>query len=142
MAPGGFPDVALKSHPRSRALDFRLRIHKGGHKVLLPECKDVTLRFLDVTMLAADMGEANIPKEHPDAGNFFPQQFSPWESFDLVICDGRVLRTYVRPPYRERREARRLAVSQLALGLEHVKPGGTMIMLLHRLELWYTVSLV
>ncbi|EEY23100.1 conserved hypothetical protein [Verticillium alfalfae VaMs.102] len=33
----------------------------GGHKVLLPRRADVDLRFLDVTMLAADMGSPDIP---------------------------------------------------------------------------------
>jgi len=40
------------------------------------------------------------------------------------------------------REARRLAVTQLAIGLEHVKIGGTMVVLLHKVEATDTVSLL
>lgn len=47
------------------------------------------------------------------------------------------------PSYREAREARRMAASQLALGLKRVSPGGTMIVfLLHRVELWSIVCLL
>jgi len=110
--------------------------------VLLPRDPNVTLKFLDVTMLAADMGVIDIPAEHPEAKNLLPQQFNPGQLFDLVLCDGQVLRTHVRAAHREMREARRLIVTQLAIGLEHVKVGGTMIVLLHKVEAWDTVSLL
>jgi hypothetical protein len=115
---------------------------RPSHKALLPRDPNVRLRFLDVTMLATDMGVSVIPAEHVDAGNFLPQQFDPSQVFDLVLCDGRVLRTHARASYREKREARRLTIVQLALGLEHVRPGGTMVVLLHKLEAWDTVSLL
>jgi hypothetical protein len=59
-----------------------------------------------------------------------------------VLCDGQVLRTHKRAPNRENREARRLTVTQLALGLEHIKSGGTMIVLLHKVEAMDTVQLL
>lgn len=40
------------------------------------------------------------------------------------------------------REASRLVFIQLALGLEHLRPGGTMIVLLHKVESWNTVTLL
>ncbi|KMU83915.1 hypothetical protein CIHG_01699 [Coccidioides immitis H538.4] len=66
----------------------------------------------------------------------------PREVFDLVICDGQVLRTHDRAAYREEREARRLTLTQLALGVEHVRHGGTIVALLHKIEAWDTVSLL
>src|SRR2546423_6558730 len=75
----------------------------------------------------------------PDARSLLPQQFDPGQLFDLVLCDGQVLRTHVRAPYREMREARRLAVTQLAIGLEHLRIGGTMVVLLHKVEATDTV---
>jgi hypothetical protein len=93
-------------------------------------------------MLAAEMGVTDTPVDHPDVENFMPPTFSSDDSFDLILCDGQVLRTHTRASYREAREARRLAASQLVLGLERVTPGGTMIVLLHRVELWSTVSLL
>lgn len=145
MAPGGFVATALDVNPGVHVTAFSLPLADGGHKVLLPLPQpNVTLKSLDVTMLAADMGVADIPADHPEAGNFLrdTQFAAPTQMFDLVICDGQVLRTHVRPAHREAREASRLAVSQLALGLARVRPGGTMIVLLHRVEEWNTVSLL
>ncbi|PGG97287.1 hypothetical protein AJ79_09273 [Helicocarpus griseus UAMH5409] len=144
MAPGGFVKKALELNPKSRALAFSLPPSKGGHEVLLPESPKVALRFLDITMLAADMGVAEIPADHPDAKNFLPQQFQSEQLFDLIFCDGQVLRTHERAAYRNclMREPCRLTVTQLALGLEHVRENGTMIVLLHKLESWESVQVL
>ncbi|TQN70160.1 Cap-specific mRNA (nucleoside-2'-O-)-methyltransferase [Colletotrichum shisoi] len=142
MAPGGFLATALRLNPNARAVGFSLPVESGGHKILMPESRRVELRFLDITMLAADMGVTEVPVDHPDHGKFLPQQLKPDDLFDLVICDGQVLRTHSREEYRERREARRLTVTQLYLGLKHMRPGGTMVVLLHKLEAWDTVLLL
>ncbi|KAI0844566.1 hypothetical protein F5Y00DRAFT_197849 [Daldinia vernicosa] len=142
MAPGGFLEVALSKSPTSRALAFSLPASDGGHKVLLRVTSNVEIRYLDVTMLAAEMGVEEVPKDHPDANSFLPRQLELHQLFDLAFCDGQVLRTHARAPYRERREAKRLSSTQLALGLEHLRPGGTMIVLLHKLEAWDTVNIL
>lgn len=98
--------------------------------------------MLDITMLAADMDANDIPEGHPDFANFLPKQFSGDRELDIVLCDGQVLRTQLRADYRAHNEARRLSVTQLALGLEHLRPGGTMVMLLHRLEGLIALELV
>ncbi|RYP03299.1 hypothetical protein DL765_010544 [Monosporascus sp. GIB2] len=148
-APGGFLETALEQNPEARAVAFSLPVSEGGHKMMLQseDNPNVTLKYTDITMLAADMGVTNIPEGHPDAAHFvLSRQFdSPDEQadlFDLVLCDGQVLRTHRRAPYRETREARRLMSTQLALGLEHLRPGGTMVVLLHKLEAWDTLSLL
>jgi 23S rRNA U2552 (ribose-2'-O)-methylase RlmE/FtsJ len=144
MAPGGFLATALSLSPGSSALAFTLPPDQGGHEVLLPPGPNVEVKLVDITMLAADMGVAdNIPAEHADAGNFQRQkQLGPERHFDLVLCDGQVLRTHPRASYRERCESARLTVTQLALGLEHVRLGGTMVVLLHKLEHWRNVLLL
>jgi 23S rRNA U2552 (ribose-2'-O)-methylase RlmE/FtsJ len=142
MAPGGFLAIALSYNPQARALAFSLPKINGGHVVLLPKRPNVTLKFLDVTMLAEDMGTSSIPYEHPDARNFLSSQFSPREYFDLILCDGQVLRNHGRADYRERTEASRLCLTQLTLALNHLKPGGTMIVLLHKVEALHTVQLL
>ncbi|KAL4867406.1 hypothetical protein BDV12DRAFT_209888 [Aspergillus spectabilis] len=145
MAPGGFLSAALRLNPTAHALAFSLPQCKGGHGVLLPPSLKVTLKFLDITMLAADMGmvPASIPDAHPDANNFIlSTQFAPAQSFNLVLCDGQVLRTHERASYRERREATRLTTAQLALALEHLKPGGSIILLLHKVEAIYSVRML
>ncbi|KAI1798635.1 hypothetical protein F4811DRAFT_566284 [Daldinia bambusicola] len=142
MAPGGFLEVALSKSPGSRALAFSLPVSDGGHKVLLRKASHVEIRYLDVTMLAADMGVEEIPKGHPDADSFLPRQLEQGRSFDLIFCDGQVLRTHPRAPYRGPREVKRLTATQLALGLEHLRPTGTMVVLLHKLEAWDTMNIL
>ncbi|KAI3570936.1 hypothetical protein IWW34DRAFT_902369 [Fusarium oxysporum f. sp. albedinis] len=100
------------------------------------------VRFLDITMLAADMGVITLPEDHQDIGKFLPHQFNETQLFELVICDGQVLRTDTQEPYREPREPTRLKTVQLALGLDHMKPGGTMIVLFHKLESWDTACYI
>ncbi|KAI1393117.1 uncharacterized protein F4822DRAFT_439325 [Hypoxylon trugodes] len=142
MAPGGFLATALKHNPGAKGLAFSLPPSSGGHRVLIQNSSAVEQRFLDITMLAADMGVEEIPKDHPDAGNFLSQQLRPNQLFDLALCDGQVLRTHERSEYREKRESRRLTVVQLALSLEYLRPGGAMVVLLHRLEAWDTADLL
>lgn len=142
MAPGGFLQIALKCNPKASALGFSLPVESGGHKILLPQDPHVETRLLDVTMLAEDMNAPSIPATHPDRDKFLPLQLAPGDVFDLVICDGQVLRTHARANYRHKREARRLSTSQLALGLGHVRPGGSMVVLLHRLESWNILLLL
>lgn len=48
------------------------------------------------TMLAEDLGVREVPKEHPDATRFPPEQFQKDTVYDLVLCDGQVLRTQHR----------------------------------------------
>lgn len=144
MAPGGFLETALAKLPKSTATAFTLPVASGGHEVLLPNYikRRVSEIHVDITMLARDMGVDSIPDDHPEANDFLPQHFHPSLQFDMVICDGQVLRTHDRPSYRERREAMRLTTTQLALGLEHLRAGGTMIVLLHGLDSYRTVRLL
>ncbi|KAJ6172696.1 hypothetical protein N7470_001763 [Penicillium chermesinum] len=144
MAPGAFLEIALKKDKKATAAAFTLPEEAGGFRVILPEDIQarVNTRFLDINMLATDMGIDEIEDSHPDAGKFLPTQFKPDEHFDLVICDGQVLRAHARAPYREAREASRLTIAQLALGLEHLKPGGSMLVLLHNFERWEPLNTV
>ena len=145
-APGGFLETALDINPTALGTAFSLPESKGGHRFLLrPRDPPVTTKFLDLTMLAEDMGvdPETIPADHPDAGNFLPRQFSPDEQlFDLVFADGQVLRTHERAEYRENRESRRLTLTQLVLGLEHMQPRGTIVVLLHKMDTWDSLKLL
>lgn len=142
MAPGGFLFAAMQCNPDAVATAYSLPFEAGGHKVLLPENENIKTTMLDITMLAADLNVDYIPEGHPDSANFLPNQFSEGREFDIVLCDGQVLRTQPRADYRVHTEARRLSVTQLALGLGHLKPGGTMVVLLHRLEGLITLELL
>lgn len=95
MAPGAYLSVAMELNPRADACAFTLSPEIGGHKSFLPRGWKTDVEFMDITMLAADMGVRAVPPEHPDADNFLPRRFQPHDVFDLVICDGHVVtRTY------------------------------------------------
>jgi 23S rRNA U2552 (ribose-2'-O)-methylase RlmE/FtsJ len=142
-APGGFLSVALEVNPRARALAITLPLSCGGYPVNLPSRPNLTVKFMDVTMLAADMGATEIPSSHPDAANFLSRVFTPdSRPFNLIICGGSVVRAHTRASYRERREASRLICSQLAIGMDHIQNSGTMVVLLHKIERWKNIQLI
>ncbi|KAK1622150.1 hypothetical protein BDP81DRAFT_466244 [Colletotrichum phormii] len=142
MAPGGFLDVALDMNWKSRAIGFSLPHKEGGHKLCLQKTPYLDQRWVDITMFAADMGKTDIPSDHPDFSKFYTEcQLTAEDVFELAFCDGQVLRTQDRSDYRDKHnsESRRLASAQLALSLQHLRPGGTMIILLHKPEAWRTI---
>lgn len=142
MAPGGFLCTMLRYNPGAQATAYTLPVALGGHYILLPPQDNVTVKEMDITMLAADMGAHDIPEDHPEYNSFLPKELDEHKRFDIVLCDGQVLRTHQRAEYREVRESRRLICTQLALGLEHLADGGTMIILLHKIEAPDTVELL
>lgn len=143
MAPGGYSASALKYSPHARISGITLPDSLGGHPLLIKDSR-VDVQHMDITMLAAEYGVSDIPEDHPDVSNFSPDR--PWakKSFDLVFCDGQVLRTHTPhvASYRKQREASRLSCSQLILAMQRIKPGGTFIMLLHKVEMWNTMKLL
>ncbi|KAF2967450.1 hypothetical protein GQX73_g6104 [Xylaria multiplex] len=143
MAPGAYLHVAMQHNPGAQARAFSLPLEKGGHKVLRRNLK-VDMEFIDITMLGEDMGvdSITISPTHPDADEFLHRRFYPEDVFDLAICDGQVLRTHSRAAYRESKEPTRLTMTQLAISLEHMKPGGTMLVLLHKVESWKSVLIL
>lgn len=149
MAPGGFSQYLLHQYPHIKAFGISLPITKGGHRLLLDRRDPrVVIKFLDITMLYAEMMSIpaieviEIPQEHPDQSSFLHQR--PWlqKRFDLVLCDGHVLRTHHREGYREKVEATRLLMGQLILGLQRIKPGGNMVILLHKPEHWEPLAVI
>lgn len=97
-------------------------------------------------MLAGDFGVADYDPGHPDADKFYLTTSHIYKdldsSFSLVFCDGQVLRTHTRAPYRERFEASRLSLSQLVIAMRRIRQGGTFIMLLHKVEAWKSLQLL
>ena len=149
MAPGGYSASALKYSPHARVSGLTLPVAQGGHKLLIPNGpRDarVSVRFADITMLATEIGvmASDIPDDHPDRANFSFERMWAGKLYDLVFCDGQVLRTHAKhiATYREQCEAGRLMCSQLLFAMQRIKPGGTLIMLLHKVELWKTIKLL
>ena len=145
MAPGGFSSAVLKVHKNARISAMTLPKSLNGHDILLHNWKRdsrVQVHFADVTMLAAEMGVLAVPPDHPDALNFrFDRPFGH-QRFDLIFCDGQVLRMHQRADYRETREAWRLLTSQLVVALQRIAHDGTVVALLHKLDAWDTIALL
>lgn len=146
MAPGTYLSKALERNPSAHAVAFTLPPSQGGLVPIVSESETVKIHHLDITMLAADMGinPDEIPTSHPDAASFLHTRYlEDGRGFDLALCDGAIRRTHERADYRDHhREARRLLLTQLALGLEHLRTGGTMIVLLHKVERLNTIRLL
>lgn len=143
MAPGGFLSIARAANPGAHALALTLPHVQGGHRVELPKHKHVDVKYVDMNILAGDMDVSRIPQGHEEAERFLPRMLpKDRKMFDLAICGGAVLRTHERASYREHGEALRLSMTQLAMGLEHLREGGTMIILQHKVEAMRTVRLM
>lgn len=144
MAPGGFTSEVRNRLWLAEICGLTLPPLHGGHDLLVESGPRLQVKFVDITMLAAEMGATNddIPVDHPDRHLFrFDRPFFGQE-FDLVLSDGQVLRTHKRQNYRDKLESLRLSVSQLIFALQHIKAGGTFVMLLHRVCAWPTLKLL
>lgn len=141
-APGGFIATALRYNSDATVCGISLPKELGGHQLLVSHGKAdprVTITFLDITMLGSEFGLDSCPNSSPTLS---PDRPYHGQFFDLVFCDGQVLRTHAqyRDEKRERFEARRLTCSQMILALQRIRKAGTLIMLLHKVESWYTLQ--
>lgn len=143
MAPGAFTISALNYNPGSFAYGITLPTKDGGHELQIKSTK-VLVKELDVTMLATEFSCETIPESHPDRDLFLTEQPFADQRFQLILCDGQVLRSTLhrRSEHREAFEARRLADSQLILALHRIMPGGTIVILLHKAEACDTIDLL
>lgn len=146
MAPGGYTWHFLQRNPNAEVCGITLSPDDGGHPMYLPygeQDQRVEVRFLDITMLASEFGTpiSQVPVQHPEAAKFSADRPFLGKEFDNLICDGQVLRVHQHLRSRSR-EATRLLVAQLILGLQRIKPGGTFIILLHKVDAWDTLSLL
>ncbi|EEQ28917.1 hypothetical protein McanMca71_001022 [Microsporum canis] len=137
MAPGGYSATALRYNKHSSIYGLSLPEEEGGHEMLLQNWqKDprFDVRLMDITMLSTEFGSPDLlPADNPLASQFSScRPFDGLEA-DLVFCDGQVLRTHERA-VGSKFEASRLTSAQLILALQRIKKGGTMVMLLHRVN--------
>lgn len=145
MAPGGYSASALRYNERAKVYGLSLPEEEGGHEILLPNWQEdprVQVHLLDVTMLDAELGYPNLlPFDHPWAPYFSNFRPYPGQKFDLIFCDGQVLRTHDRA-VGSKFEASRLTTAQLILAFQKIRKGGTIVMLLHGLNKPHNVNLL
>jgi 23S rRNA U2552 (ribose-2'-O)-methylase RlmE/FtsJ len=145
MGPGGYTHTALKVNPAARVYAVSLSDKQGGHRILVPFGKKdprITVSIVNITMLSGEMGCDSIPSDHPDYASFTRKRVFPNVECDVVVCDGHVLRTHSRHPYREASEAWRLTCSQFVFALQRIKSGGRLVMLLHKVDSWCSCQLL
>ena len=141
MAPGGYGASAPKFNPQASVSGATLTEEHKGHKLFVrDDFRGTSVRVWqgDLTSLVGDMGidDGNIPERHPDFGDFQKDEVWSGERFDLVFCDGQVIRNHSHDMMesRQRCEARQLTCSQLFIALRHVRVGGSMVELLHKID--------
>lgn len=145
MAPGGYTASAMNVNPGATILGVTLPVAVGGHEVLLKSNRRICVRYTDITMEAGELGITDLPCEHFDYNEFKTEPLLPAESkFHLIFCDGQVLRNHAehRNPDREPVEAIRLTYAQLVIAMKHINSGGTLIMLLHKVNAWDMIMLI
>ena len=144
MAPGGFSASAMKHKPGSTVRGVTLSIDQGGYPLsvtALPGCQ-MDVEYLDITMLAEEFGVTKIPPNHPEGDKFSTARLFANETFDLVFCDGKVLRNHPRPEHREPLEPTRFILAQLILAMQRIKPGGSLVVSLHKADSWSSMQLI
>lgn len=158
VTPGAFLTFALEQNRDAHALAFNLPCHCAGFDPILEESETLRIQDLDITVLAADMGVKpdEIPKFDPDFDrtrldacyrSLRPSRYfksGPGFGFDIAICDGTLETSQYCSWdfFRDGRQQRRRLLAQLVLGLEHLREGGTMIVMMNKLERIQTIRLL
>lgn len=147
MTPGGYSAAILRLNPTASIDGITLPPGDGGYEALLPygsANSRVCVVFTDITMLATEYGVdmKEVPTDHPDVQKLTSLRPYQDKRYDLVLCDGLVLHGKKWDSYRDSCEATRLTNAQWILGLQRIKPGGTLIILLHKLDTFHSMMLV
>ncbi|KAH8808399.1 hypothetical protein F5884DRAFT_732738 [Xylogone sp. PMI_703] len=142
MAPGGYSAAALNHHRKAKVFGITLPESQGGHEVVLDKSKLAGLQKIDITMLAAEFFNKPVPPNHPERSSFSMLRPFRHHSFHLIFCDGIILRTHERAIRRRVTEAFRLRFSQLILALHRISEGGTLVMLLHKVDQWSSMLIL
>jgi hypothetical protein len=136
--PGGFTSYVLDQNAKARGLGISLEVEKGGHECLLESYhRDLEARF---SLLSADLTYFRLGPASTDDPRLKPL---PTEiecpSCKLVILDGHFLR---KQENGRKWDYDRLLISQLVMGLQAVKAGGTIVLKLSRPDAVHTAKLL
>ncbi|KAI9845348.1 MAG: hypothetical protein M1837_004970 [Sclerophora amabilis] len=147
MAPGAYTWKILQVNRQAHISGISLPTELGGRPMVLPygDADDrVEVLFADITLFSTEFGVplSQVPPQHPEAAKFSSQRPFLGTTFDIVLCDGNVLRTHERAEWRELHEPNRLTKAQLILGMQRIRKGGTFIILLHKSERWDNVQIL
>jgi hypothetical protein len=111
----------LRKNASANGTGVSLPVDDGGHEFLLEEHHRARFHLYSTNLTYYQLGPSIIVDDRLQT---VPSQISE-HSFDLVLLDGHQLRTQASAlPW----DSTRLLISQLILGLQSVKEGGTVIM--------------
>jgi 23S rRNA U2552 (ribose-2'-O)-methylase RlmE/FtsJ len=170
LAPGGFARTILSFNqdPATRYYGITLPCSPGvgGLRVVVTDPSTFTVtnelgdmhiigenRIFwleqDITMFALEFGvaeNAGCLTNHPSAAEFIMDRpyLDLTGKVDLVIADCVVMNAHFRAEWREdkRKETIRVNVAQLILGLRRLRPGGTIVMKLYKIQDFETILLL
>jgi len=133
--PGGFTSYVLNQNAKARGLGISLEVEKGGHKYLLEQRHRARFSLLSADLTYFQLGPALIddPRLKP-----LPAQIKS-RSCGLVMLDGHFLHTQENV---RKWDYDRLLISQLVMGLQAVKTGGTIVLKLSRPDAVRTAKLL
>lgn len=142
MAPGGFSATVRQHLPGSPIDAITLPPEAGGYGVIDTRLFEEII-YADITMYAKEMDfNDEYPAGHPDSKIFDTSRPFLETQYDVVFCGGAVGRNHPRKEYRDHCESSRLTISQLVFAMNRPKPGGSLVLLLHRVESWDTVCIL
>ncbi|KAJ5709846.1 hypothetical protein N7493_009438 [Penicillium malachiteum] len=85
IAPGGYSSTILKYNSYAKVCGLRLPIDQGGYN---QKDKRVTIKFIDITILAVEIGFPNlILQNHPQASQFSNNLPFQDQTFNIMFCD-------------------------------------------------------
>ncbi|KAI9718350.1 MAG: hypothetical protein M1812_004071 [Candelaria pacifica] len=142
MAPGGFAACIMDLYPEAEIDAITLLQADGGRKVIT-KCNEIILVEADITAYAADCCIDDCWKDSHLAKSFTSETLEHTQRYGLVICDGKTERKHLNSFGKVKElELVRLKAAQLILGLERVRPGGTLYILQHNIQSGHTIKLL
>ncbi|KAJ7706960.1 hypothetical protein B0H17DRAFT_918624, partial [Mycena rosella] len=133
--PGGFTSYILSKNSSAQGLGISSEIENGGHKFLLEDRHRARFKIYYADLAYYRLGP--LPKSDNKVLHALP--FDSTKRFDVVLLDGHQLRKH---PSARPGDWDRLLVSQLIIGLQAAKPGGTLVIKLADAEQVTTAKLL
>ncbi|KAJ6490698.1 hypothetical protein C8R47DRAFT_976946 [Mycena vitilis] len=137
-SPGGFTSYILSKNPSAQGLGISSEIENGGHRFLLEDRHRSRFKIHYADLTYYRLGPLP-PSVTPDKKAMHSLPFDTNKRFDIVLLDGHPLR---REPSARPGDWDRLLVSQIIIGLQAAKKGGTLVIKLADAEQVNTAKLL
>ncbi|KAK7019487.1 hypothetical protein R3P38DRAFT_2973445 [Favolaschia claudopus] len=137
--PGGFTSYILSKNLDAQGLGISSEIENGGHRFLLEDRhrSRFKVHYADLSFYRLGPLPVSVSAPETTAKSLSPLPFDPSKRFDVVLLDGHQLHRQPPPGNWDR-----LLVSQIIIGLQAAKKGGTLIIKLADAEHVNTAKLL